>query len=65
MLAHDDITVRVSPEHNNTVLPPLPVCLSRDGSRGVQCLLLFTGVTGHPGDGLLHQETEIPGGPGL
>lgn len=66
MLAHDDITVSVSPSTiTQFFYLPLPVCLFRDGSRGVQCLLLFTGVTGHPGDGLLHQKTEIPGGPGL
>lgn len=41
------------------------VCLCRNGSRGVQCLLLFTGVPGHPGDGLFHQEAEVPGGPGI
>lgn len=66
MLAHDDITVSVSPSTiTQFFCLPLPVCLFRDGSWGVQCLLLFTGVTGHPGDGLLHQKTEIPGGPGL
>ena len=39
--------------------------LFRNGSRGVQCILLLTGVTGHPGDGLLNQEAEVPSGSGL
>lgn len=43
----------------------LYVCLCRNGSRRVQCLLLFTGVPGHPGDGLFHQEAEVSGGPGI
>lgn len=46
------------------ILAP-PVWLFRNGGRGVQCILLFTGVPGHPGDGLLHQEAEVPGGPGI
>ena len=35
----------------------------RNGGRGVQCLLLFPGVPGHPRNGLLHQEAEVPGRP--
>lgn len=42
-----------------------PVCLFRNGGRGVQCLLLFPGVSRYSGDGLLHQEAEVSGGSGL
>lgn len=56
-----DITVMTI----NKVFLTTSVRLFRDGSRGVQCILLFTGVPGHSGDGLLHQEAEVPGGSGI
>lgn len=40
-------------------------CLYRNGGRRVQCLLLFAGVSGHAGDGLLNKKAAFPGGPGI
>lgn len=39
--------------------------LYRNGCRRVQRVLLFAGLSGHAGDGLLNKKAAFPGGPGI